>query len=188
MINTLINYISFLDPFLMFFTCSILIVLESILPILPLAIFIALNSLVLGSFWGFLLSWASTCIGCFLSFYIVKKGFKNWFLKYTKNNKSINKIIPFINRIPFPSLAVLFAIPFMPAFALNIAAGLSDMKKRKFIATIFLSKMVTVYFWGFIGTSFFESVTDFKVLLKLLVILYIVYMLSRAVMEKYKID
>ncbi len=188
MIDTLINYINSLDPVLMLFTCSILIVLESIIPILPLAIFIALNSLILGSFYGFIVSWASTCIGCFLSFYIVKKGFRKWFLKSTKNNQYINKIIPFINNIPFPNLAVLFAIPFMPAFALNIAAGISDMKKRKFIAVILLAKIVTVYFWGFIGTSLLESITNYKILLKLIVILYIVYMLSKAAMEKYKLD
>lgn len=184
----MINFISSLNPILMLFICSSLIILESMAPVLPLAIFIALNSFILGSYYGFLVSWISTCIGCFLAFYIVKKGIRKWFLKSSKNNQYINKIIPFINNVPFPNLAVLFAIPFMPAFALNIAAGLSDMKKRKFIAVILISKTVTVYFWGFIGTSFIESITDFKIIFKLVVILYIVYMLSKTVMEKYKID
>ena len=34
-----------------------IIVLESIIPILPLALFIALNMIVLGNFMGFILSW-----------------------------------------------------------------------------------------------------------------------------------
>ena len=126
MIDTLINYINSLDPVLMLFTCSILIVLESIIPILPLAIFIALNSLVLGSFYGFIVSWVSTCIGCFLSFYIVKKGFRKWFLKYTKNNKSINKkAVSCVSRQLFALLIYLraFSLAFtgeMPYIFLNL--------------------------------------------------------------------
>lgn len=188
MINNLINYIGSLDPILMMFLCSFFVVIESIIPVLPLACFIALNSLLLGPFYGFLLSWISTCIGCFISFYFVKKCLRKWFLYFIKNNKHIDKIIPMINNIPFPNLVILFAIPFMPAFALNIGAGLSGMKKRKFLTAILLAKTVTVYFWGFVGTSFLESVTDIRILVKLIVILYIVYMLSKAVMENYKID
>ena len=45
-----------------------LIILESIIPMLPLAVFIAINMLVFGNIIGFILSWISTIIGCTLSF------------------------------------------------------------------------------------------------------------------------
>lgn len=177
----IIDYINSLDPVLIFIVCTILIILESIIPVLPLAVFITINTMVLGPYIGFLVSWIATSIGCFISFYIVRKGFKSILDKHHKK-------IPIIDHIPFSKLVVIFAIPFMPAFALNIAAGLSKIKKRKFIATILISKISTVYFWSYIGTTLLESVTDIRVILKLVVILYIVYMLSKATTQKYKID
>ena len=117
----IIDYINSLDPVLIFIVCTILIILESIIPVLPLAVFITINTMVLGPYIGFLVSWIATSIGCFISFYIVRKGFKSILDKHHKK-------IPIIDHIPFSKLVVIFAIPFMPAFALNIAAGLSKIK------------------------------------------------------------
>ena len=50
------------------------IILESIIPILPLALFIAVNMLVFGNIVGFLMSWIATILGCSLSFFIFKIG------------------------------------------------------------------------------------------------------------------
>ena len=46
----------------------IIVVIESIIPILPLAAFIALNMIVFGSILGFIISWIGTVIGCIISF------------------------------------------------------------------------------------------------------------------------
>ena len=53
-----------------------LIVIESILPVLPLCVFITINFYFFGKFVGFLLSWIFTCIGCYLSYVLVKKRVK----------------------------------------------------------------------------------------------------------------
>ena len=45
-----------------------LIILESIFPMLPLSVFITLNMISFGSFFGFIISWLSTIIGCMLFF------------------------------------------------------------------------------------------------------------------------
>ena len=50
----------------------LLIILESIIPILPLAVFIAFNMFAFGNIWGFLISWISTIIGCILSYLVFK--------------------------------------------------------------------------------------------------------------------
>ncbi|MEG2379260.1 MAG: hypothetical protein RSB77_03470, partial [Bacilli bacterium] len=74
------------------------------------------------------------------------------------------------------------------AFAINIAAGLSKIDAKKFIASILISKLIIVYFWGFIGTTFLESVSDPFVILQLLTLLLIAYIVSKQIMKKYKID
>ena len=41
-----------------------LVVLESMIPVLPLGVFVALNVITFGSFFGFLISWVATITGC----------------------------------------------------------------------------------------------------------------------------
>ena len=53
------------------------IILESMIPILPLALFIAINMIVFGNVLGFFISWLATIIGCSISFWIFRKGLSN---------------------------------------------------------------------------------------------------------------
>ena len=59
----------------------VFIILESIIPPLPLFVFITLNFVAYGKLVGFIISWICTCIGCFLSYFLVKKFLRNWVLK-----------------------------------------------------------------------------------------------------------
>ena len=52
---------------------SLLIVIESIIPVLPLFVFITLNYLAFGHFLGFIISWVCTILGCILAYFLVKK-------------------------------------------------------------------------------------------------------------------
>lgn len=61
------------NPIIGMFMGCFVIVLESILPILPLAVFIALNMMVFGNVLGFIISWLSTIIGCLLALLFVGK-------------------------------------------------------------------------------------------------------------------
>ena len=157
------------------------IVLESMIPILPLALFIALNMLLFGHLQGFIMSWLATCIGCLISFSIVRYGLKKPFNISEEEDKTINKI-------SLPNLVLIISLPFMPAFLLNIAAGLSKISYKKFIFAILISKLVIVFFWGFIGTSLIESITDIKVLLELFILMGLAYIISKILMKKLKID
>ena len=71
-IDTLItNLLSVLGNFGAVLGC-VFILFESIIPILPLSVFITLNFMTFGTFIGFLISWIFTVLGCMLSFYIFK--------------------------------------------------------------------------------------------------------------------
>lgn len=166
----------------------IIIILESMIPILPLAVFIAVNMILFGNFFGFILSWASTIIGCLIMFTLVRKYLSNHFRNHTKHSKQIKKIMEKFDYIKFPTLVLITALPFTPAFLINIAAGLSKMSYKKFTANILIAKLSIVYFWGYIGTSFIESITDITVLIRLAFIMLGAYVLSKIVMKKNKID
>lgn len=167
----------------------ILIIIESIIPILPLAVFITLNMVSFGNILGFFISWGSTLIGCMLSFiffrYVFQKKLSNFVKK--KNNPKLNKIMSVIDNINFSNLVLLIAIPFSPAFLINIAAGLSKIETKKFFLAILIGKVIMVYFWGYIGTSLLESLTDITTIFKIAILLIIAFVVSKIVEKKLKV-
>ena len=164
-----------------------LIILESIIPMLPLAVFIAINMLVFGNIIGFILSWISTIIGCTLSFYIFRT-LKNKAWKYISKKEKLVDLMKKIDKISFSSLVIILAFPFTPAFSINLGAGLSIISYKKYLLALLISKISIVYFWGFIGTTLVESITDIGVLLKIAVIILIAFILSKIVTKKFNIN
>lgn len=172
------------------FSGILLVLLESIIPVLPLGVFITLNINAFGFLFGFLLSWMATCLGCILSFYLFRFWFQDRFFRFLKKKKTkhLKETIAKISKIPFSNLVVLIALPFTPAFLINIAAGLSKMSSEKFVIAILLGKISIVYFWGYIGKSILESVTDIKTVITVSFMLLLAYFLSKFVGKKLKIE
>ena len=162
----------------------LIIVLESMIPVLPLAVFIAINMLVFGNIVGFILSWISTIIGCLIAFTICRKGLSDKFYSQIKKDGKLDKLMDKISNIKFSNLVIITALPFTPAFAVNIAAGLSNISYKKFLTAVVIAKLSIVYFWGFIGTTFLESITNIKVLIELGLIIIIAYVISKIVINR----
>ena len=167
----------------------ILIILESIIPPLPLSVFITLNMIAFGKIFGFLISWLSTIVGCMISFCLFRKLFRKKLEKFVKKKdlENVNNVMKSISEISLTNLVVFIAIPFSPAFLINIAAGLSKIKIEKFFVAIIIGKMMMVFFWGYIGTSLLESLTDITVLFKIGIMLVVAYGLSKMVEKNMKI-
>lgn len=172
------------------FSGILLVLFESIIPMLPLGVFITLNINAFGFLFGFLLSWIATCLGCIISFYFFRMWFSNRFSNYIskKKSKHLKEVTDKISKIPFSNLVVLIALPFTPSFLINIASGLSSMNKEKFVIAILLGKLSIVYFWGYIGKSVLESVTDIKTIIMISIMLVGAYFLSKLVGKKLKIE
>lgn len=185
-IDFITNFVEGNNMFLSVFFGVFAIVLESIIPALPLALFIAINIIAFGNFWGFIISWLSTVAGCTLSFFICRK-FRGFVEKKFKNQE---KVLGFINRvdeIKFSNLMLIIAMPFTPAFSINIAAGLSKMKYKKYLLALLISKTFIVYFWGYIGSTFLQNITDVDMLIQLGVIVAILFLISKMIMKKFDI-
>ncbi len=177
---SLINSIGVFGPVLVCF----IIFFESILPFIPLSVFITINFLAFGNVVGFILSWIFTIMGCIMSFYIFRKGVQVKFNKIIKNKKTLENFMLKFKDISLGSLVVLIAIPFTPAFLVNIAAGLSKMKFKKFLVALIIGKVSIVYFWGYIGKSLVESFQEPMLLLKIGVIVVATYLISKLVNKK----
>jgi len=185
-IESLFDQIGYLAVIL----AGFLIVIESILPILPLAVFITLNIYYFGAIVGFLISWILTCVGCYISFYLFRNKVKFWFDKriIERNRVRLNKLMVAFDKLKFEQLTLLIANPFTPAFMINIVAGLSSMKKRKFIFSILIGKIFLVIFWGFIGTSLIDSLKDPFKILYVVVLSVLAYIVSKIINKKYNIE
>ena len=168
----------------------LLVLLESIFPWLPLFVFIALNIKSFGFLAGFIISWSAAIVGCVLSYFLFKYLLSNKVDKYI-NKKEMNKLISLkktIKKISFPNLVLIIALPFSPAFLINIVCGITNVKFKKFFLAHLIGKLSIVYFWGFIGTSLIDSITDPEKLIQIFLILIIVFLLSKAINKKYNID
>lgn len=191
-INDVVEYLKDLvlnnNMFISLFFGMGIIILESMIPILPLALFIALNMIIFGNFIGFIISWIATILGCSLSFFIFRKGLSKKLYKNIENKPKTERLMNVVSNVSFSKLVVIMAIPFTPAFSVNIGAGLSKMKYKKFLTACIIAKISIVYFWGFVGTTFVESMSDITVIIKLLIILLIAFLLSKFVINKFDID
>lgn len=182
------SVVTFMMNYGVFFGVFI-IMLESIIPVLPLSVFITLNVASFGGFIGIIISWLATIVGCSLSFFLFRKLFRKKLYKLIKK-KDMDKLsntMKEISRIKFSSLVILIAIPFSPAFLINIGAGLSKISYKKFLCGLLIGKLIMVYFWGYIGKSLIESLTDITVLIRICVLLVLALFVSKFVENKLNV-
>lgn len=184
------NYINIITDFLKtsgVFYGILLVLLESIIPALPLGVFITLNINAYGLIMGILISWIATCLGCYLSYSLFKFLSNKFIDKHIKSEKLI-KMVKRIKKINFSNLVVLIALPFTPAFLINIACGIAKMTKKKFLAAILIGKVSIIVFWGCIGKSLLESITDIGTIIIISIFILIAYIISKLVSKKLKIE
>lgn len=172
--------------FLSLLVGMLIIISESIIPALPLSVFIAINIIAFGPIIGYIISWIGTMIGCIISYYFFKKIRLIAYKKLYKYNKLIN-FINKIDKIKFSNLVLILAMPFTPAFSINIAAGLSQMEYKKYFLALLCSKIFIVYFWAFIATTFLESITNISIIIKISILILGAFILSKIVNKKFNL-
>lgn len=185
-ISNVMNELGVFAPILACF----LLFIESILPVLPLALFITVNAYYLGSFIGFISSYIITCLGCYVSFKLCKTKLKRHFdsMLEKMDQKKLKRVMKRISKLKMEQLTILIAIPFTPAFLVNIACGLSNIDKKKYVFSILIGKIFLIFFWQHIGLSLLESVKNPIVILKVGLMLLGAFVVSKIVNKKYRLE
>lgn len=167
-----------------------LILIESIVPALPLSVFITLLFYKFGTFIGFIISYIFTILGCIMSYKIFNTKLRYKFDDYINKNDMIklNKIKKRINKIKFNNLCLIIAIPFTPAFLVNIAAGIVNMNFKKYLYALMIGKIFLIIFWGFIGTSLINSFKNPINLIYIIIMLIICFIISKLVSKREGIE
>lgn len=168
----------------------LLVFLESFIPMLPLSVFVAFNVNAYGFFWGVLISWFGTCLGS-LSCYFIFFFLQERFFEKIFNQKFIEKIrhgTYSFEKIYFTQLVLIITLPFTPSFLVNVLAGTAKLSFKKFILAILIGKMFMIIFWGYIGKSLLESLTDIWSIIYIIVAMIVAYVISKIVGRRMNIE
>lgn len=134
--------------------------LEAFLPFLPLAAFIVANASAYGLWWGFLFSWAGSVLGAYCVFLVVRKFGHSKVFRFITERNSVKKLIHWVEYKGFTPLFLLLCFPFTPSALVNIVAGLSNLKKKSYLITIMLAKLMMIFIISWIGSDLRALITN----------------------------
>lgn len=168
--------------------CCLLILVEPLLPFLPMFIFVTINLLVFGYVIGFILSYIFAVLGCLLFYIVVSKLFRNKAYKFYKDKKNLNKLMEKYKNMKFETLTTIISLPFTPGVMINGLAALSGMPLKKYMTAEIIAKIFITIFWGFMGVSLIKCLKNPKYLIIIFVMLISGYIISKIVNRKYNLD
>ena len=165
-----------------------LIIIEPLLPFLPMFIFVTVNLLIFGYVIGFILSYICSVLGCLLFYIVISKLFKNKAQKFYKDKKRINNLMNKYKNIKFETLTTIISLPFTPGVMINLFAAISNMPLKKYIAAEAIAKIFVTIFWGFIGVSLIKCIESPKYIIIIGLMLVGGYVISKIVNKKYNLN
>ena len=158
--------------------------IESLIPPLPLVAIVAINIASHGPFLGFLYSWIGTCLGCTIAFFIFRLVFMKLFVRFTEKHPKALKARRWVESTTVATLFVLVLFPFTPSAFVNFAFGISDFPAKKYLPTIYTSKLVMIGLLAAIGQSFVSAFKNPWMILVGVALLVLTYIVSRKVTKK----
>lgn len=167
---------------------SCLIVLEGTFAFLPMFVFVTINFLTMGNILGSIVSYICTVLGSFIAFFLCRIGLSPLFKKFIKNGKTLNKFMNMVSNMPFSRLVLIISIPLTPSFFVNLSAGLSTISKLKYLYALLLGKVCIISFWGVLGTSLVDCLQNPIVLIKVVLMIVICNMFSKAINKHFDLD
>ena len=185
--NIILNFIQNSGLLGVVLSCFILSI-ESIVPIIPLLVYISINFIILGPVFGFILSWIFTVLGSLFSYYLFRKKLSKKFINYTKDNETVQRYIHILRNLSTGKILLIVALPFTPAFAVNIAAGILKIDFKKYLTAILFGKISLVIYSAYIGTSFIEGLSNPMILVNLAILILLIYLLFLIVKKSLKLN
>ena len=165
-----------------------LAMLESLIPALPLVLIVILNVNIYGLGVGFLTSYAGTMLGATIMFLFYRTiSFYGLHEKLHKF-KSIDKMINWVNRQNMAVIIVLSMLPSTPSSFMNLAFGLAQYSKRKYLISIAIGKVVMIGLFAIYGQVFQAKENQIWIYLGSALLFLGTYLISRIINKKTGID
>ena len=153
--------------------------IESYFPMLPLFVIVLANAGAYGLFWGFILSWLGTAAGSYTFFLLIRKFGRYRYFKKFKELPKVKKLIHWVDIRGFTPLFVLLCLPFTPVVVVNTVAGLSNIKKKYYFLTLFISKPVMIFLISYLGSDLRAVLTSPVKIITVVVIILVIWVVGK---------
>lgn len=173
-------------PFLGPFYGILLPIVEAFIPPLPLALFVTINVFMFGFFWGYLFSWAGTCIGSSVVYYLFMKLGGNMIKKLHARYEFIRNGTHRISQKGVRILFIFICFPFTPSFFVCALAAFAGLKPKEFIPILILGKMVMILFLSVIGANIFAALEHPVRLGIVLLVTVVCYMAAKNIYDRFQ--
>ncbi len=168
-----------------FWVPIVLSALESIVPPLPMIGIVTLNIAACGLLQGVLFSWIGTCLGCSIVFWGVRIISVQMKHRHVKVFKKLQKIENWVNNTSVLPLFLLIMMPFTPSALMNFAFGISDYPPRKYLITLYISKICMITALAIFGHSFIKTFSNPLYVIPTIGIIILLYIGSDHFKKKY---
>ena len=168
--------------------CCLLIIIEPILPFLPMFIFVTFNLLIFGYVLGFIISYICSVLGCLLFYIVFNKLLSKKAHKFYKDRQKLNSLVKRYKNIKIETLTTIISMPFTPAFMINLLAAVSDMPLKKYMTAEIIAKIFITIFWGFFGFSLIKCLKHPTYLIVVGLMLLGGFLISKLISKKYNLE
>ena len=87
-----------------------------------------------------------------------------------------------------PALFTILIMPFTPSAFMNFAFGVADYSAKRYLLTLYVAKLIMISLLGLFGESFVRAFENPVMFILSIVIIVILYILSRKISEKHQLE
>lgn len=158
-------------------------VLQALFPFIPFFILCGANGIVFGFWPGLLITWAGTLTGASIKFFTARKLGYNWVASRCKKG-----YLTHVERINGPRgffvILLLRLLPYVPAPAVNILAGVSSIRYSVFLGASAIGKLPFIVGYTYAGYSLVNSQQYMTAVYLIIFMLVVSYGLSVLVKKR----
>lgn len=133
---------------------TLMAMIESFFPPIPLIAIVTANLLVFGYFLGALISWIGTVIGTIGVFFFVQRFLLHRFDHFRMKHPKVDHSFVWIKEKGFIPIVVLYIFPLTPSFMVSGLAALAGVKRKDFVFSVIIGKFFMILSLSAIGYSF----------------------------------
>jgi uncharacterized membrane protein YdjX (TVP38/TMEM64 family) len=165
-----------------------LAMLESLIPALPLVLIVILNVNIYGLGVGFITSYLGTMLGATIMFLFYRTISYYGLHEKMHKFKTLDKTINWVNRQGPLVIIVLSMLPSTPSSFMNLAFGLAQYSKRKYLISIAIGKVFMIGLFAFFGNAFQAEENQLLIYFGSILLFILTYFISRSINKKTGIN
>lgn len=171
-----------------FFIPIFFAMLESFIPALPLIAIVAINTNAHGLILGFIYSYLGNIIGSIIVFLFFRAVIKPRFLDRFYHGQRLRNILNWVEKQDPIFLFLISCLAFTPSAFVNMSFGLSGYKKRQFIISIALGKLIMIASLSIFGHSIGQIQENPIYIIFSLIVIGFAYYFSTHISKKSGMD